>query len=179
MEGKKKYIAIVLFLLIGLTIFTFANPVEEKDLKKEGKDGNSKTEVVEKEDKDKTDDTSNSSTDNTDTTTNNTISVANTNNGGTGLTGNSGSNQEDNGYAKALAAVQVAESSLKANDVATAKDLVSKVTDQNQKTELTERINVVEEAIKAIELVDQLEKLVNESTSLSEMNIARDYRDNE
>ena len=179
MEGKKKYIAIVLFLLIGLTIFTFANPVEEKDLKKEGKDGNSKTEVVEKEDKDKTDDTSNSSTDSTDTTTNNTIPVANTNNGGTGLTGNSGSNQEDNGYAKALAAVQVAESSLKANDVATAKDLVSKVTDQNQKTELTERINVVEEAIKAIELVDQLEKLVNESTSLSEMNIARDYRDNE
>ena len=179
MEGKKKYIAIVLFLLIGLTIFTFANPVEEKDLKKEGKDGNSKTEVVEKEDKDKTDDTSNSSTDNTDTTTNNTIPVANTNNGGTGLTGNSGSNQEDNGYDKALAAVQVAESSLKANDVATAKDLVSKVTDQNQKTELTERINVVEEAIKAIELVDQLEKLVNESTSLSEMNIARDYRDNE
>ena len=26
MDGKKKYIAIVLFLLLGLTIFTFANP---------------------------------------------------------------------------------------------------------------------------------------------------------
>ena len=30
MEGKKRYVAIVLFLLIGLTLFAFANPIEEE-----------------------------------------------------------------------------------------------------------------------------------------------------
>ena len=30
MEGKKKYFALVLFLFLGLMIFTFANPAEEE-----------------------------------------------------------------------------------------------------------------------------------------------------
>ena len=164
MEDKKKYIAVILFLLIGLTIFAFANPAEDKDLQNEIENGNSQTETI----KEETDDTSNSSTDNDDTITNKTISVTKTNNGKT--------SNSDNGYAKALAAVETAESSLKTADVSTAYDLVSKVTNKNLKTGLYERINVVEGSIKAIELVDSLEKQVNESTSLNEINSARDYR---
>ena len=45
MEGKKKYVAIILFLLIGLTIFAFARPADEKV--KEEENGNKTEEVVE------------------------------------------------------------------------------------------------------------------------------------
>ena len=35
MEGKKKYFALIIFLFLGLMIFTFANPAEEeKEFKK-------------------------------------------------------------------------------------------------------------------------------------------------
>ena len=54
MEGKKKYFALVLFLFLGLMIFTFANPVEEE---KEFKDGNKEqSEKVNNKKEDKEDD---------------------------------------------------------------------------------------------------------------------------
>ena len=47
MEGKKRYVAIVLFLLIGLTLFAFANPIEEEKGSKGN--GSKDNEVTDKE----------------------------------------------------------------------------------------------------------------------------------
>ena len=47
MEGKKKYFVLVLFLLLALMIFAFANPIVE-DGKEFQDNGNDETEQVEK-----------------------------------------------------------------------------------------------------------------------------------
>ena len=154
MEGKKRYVAIVLFLLIGLTLFAFANPIEEEKGSKGN--GSKDTEVTDKETVD----------------------------GTLGEVGTENQNQPqvqvvDNSYTNALRAVEKAEGSLAEVDVDTARDLVNRVTNQNQKNELTERLDIIEEAIDAIELVETLEKMVEEATEREDIEDSIDYRKDE
>ena len=154
MEGKKRYVAIVLFLLIGLTLFAFANPIEEEKGSKGN--GSKDTEVTDKETVD----------------------------GTLGEVGTENQNQPqvqvvDNSYANALSAVEKAEGSLDEVDVDAARDLVDRVTNQNQKNELTERLDIIEEAIDAIELVETLEKMVEEATEREDIEDSIDYRKDE
>ena len=113
MEGKKRYVAIVLFLLIGLTLFTFANPVEEEKGSKGN--GSNKPEVS---DKDTTDGTLGSLENQQQNPTQVLNQVA-----------------EDTSFEDALAAVERAEASLEELDVEEARDLIEQVTNQNQKPE--------------------------------------------
>ena len=156
MEGKKRYVAIVLFLLIGLTLFTFANPVEEE----KGSKGNGSKDP-EVTDKDTVDGTLGTDEEQTQVQPQVQNQVA------------------DNSYANALAAVVKAEGSLETLDVEAARDLINRVTNQNQKDELTERLDVVEEAIDAIELVETLEKMVEEATDRDGILDSIDYRTDE
>ena len=156
MEGKKRYVAIVLFLLIGLTLFTFANPVEEE----KGSKGNGSKDP-EVTDKDTVDGTLGTDEEQNQVQPQVQNQVA------------------DNSYANALAAVVKAEGSLETLDVEAARDLINRVTNQNQKDELTERLDVVEEAIDAIELVETLEKMVEEATDRDGILDSIDYRTDE
>lgn len=154
MEGKKRYVAIVLFLLIGLTLFTFANPVEEEKGSKGN--GSNKPEVS---DKDTTDGTLGSLENQQQNPTQVLNQVA-----------------EDTSYEDALAAVERAEASLEELDVEEARDLIEQVTNQNQKDELTERVDIVEEAIEAIKLVEELEKMVEDAEEREDILSSVDYR---
>ena len=155
MEGKKRYVAIVLFLLIGLTLFTFANPVEEQKGSKGN--GSKDSEVTDKD------------------TVDGTLGTGEQ----TQVQPQVQNQVADNSYANALAAVVKAEGSLETLDVEAARDLINRVTNQNQKDELTERLDVVEEAIDAIELVETLEKMVEEATDRDGILDSIDYRTDE
>ena len=50
MEGKKKYFALIIFLFLGLMIFTFANPAEEEKEFKGGDKDQSETGTNKRED---------------------------------------------------------------------------------------------------------------------------------
>ena len=130
MEGKRKYFVLVLFLLLALMIFAFANPITE-----DGKDfqdnSNDETEQVEKPeiivDSEKEDNNNNNYVPvvrpvqpmqpvQNETTTENTQE-----------------DEIDTTYEDALAAVEYAEATYKAEDVEKAKELVNKVTDTTKK----------------------------------------------
>ena len=195
MEKKRiAILAVILFLLIGLGTFVFANPSQEENRLKE-EEGSGKVVRDEKEDDDsdtdilETADESEETLVDADTTTTtgsrttyrttgngNTTTVGNEN-GGSGQSGIGGTDV-DEAYTKALEAVVKAENSLTQNDVDTAKDLVDAVKDATQKQELMDRLEKVQDIIDATALVEQLEKLVNEATNKDDMNGARDYREN-
>ena len=195
MEKKRiAILAVILFLLIGLGTFVFANPSQEENRLKE-EEGSGKVVRDEKEDDDsdtdilETADESEETLVDSDTTTTtgsrttyrttgngNTTTVGNEN-GGSGQSGIGGTDV-DEAYTKALEAVVKAENSLTQNDVDTAKDLVDAVKDATQKQELMDRLEKVQDIIDATALVEQLEKLVNEATNKDDMNGARDYREN-
>ena len=133
MEGKKKYVALILFLLIGLTLFAFANPAEEEKDLKEG-NGNQTEEITKDTDNDTTGEILEVLEDTT------TLVLQNV----------------DYSYERALAAVEAAEKSLLAGDVTIAKDLIDDVLNENQQNELLERIDIVEESMTAVALVEKL-----------------------
>ena len=171
MEGKKKYVAIVLFLLIGLSIFTFANPGEEEQ---KGEVNGGSKEV----DKDKTvgdDEVVTPEESDEDTTTNKTSTNSNRT---TGTSNTKTPAKEDNSYKLALEAVEKAESSLTTQDSLNARNLVAKVTDETKKEKLSSRLDAVDEAINATKLVEELERLVKEATNKQDLNNAKNYRDN-
>lgn len=153
MEGKKKYIALVIFLFLALMIFTFANPGEEE---KEFTDGGNKeqTEQVDKNDTTKEENTENQENNQTE---NNQV--------------------KDNSYETALAAVEKAEASYKQDDVDAAKELVNKVTDPTKKGELEDRLEEVEAGIEVMSLIQELEYQVAKSENKEDLNDAKDYRD--
>ena len=168
MEGKKRYVAIVLFLLIGLTVFTFANPVEEqKGSKGNGSNG---SEVTDKEDN--TSDGTLGPVENQNQNQN-LVQVPNQNQG-IGQT-----EAADTSYDDALEAVVRAEATFDELDIENARDLIEEVTNQNQKDELTERVDIIEEAIEAIGLVETLEKMVEDATKRDEIESSLDYRTDE
>lgn len=153
MEGKKRYIALVIFLFLALMIFTFANPGEEE---KEFTDGGNKeqTEQVDKNEQTKEENTENQENNQTE---NNQV--------------------KDNSYETALAAVEKAEASYKQDDVDAAKELVNKVTDPTKKGELEDRLDEVEAGIEVMSLIQELEYQVAKSENKDDLNDAKDYRD--
>jgi hypothetical protein len=184
--NKKKIglIVVVLFLLIGLGSFVFANPNEEENLKKKGKDIE-ETETI--KDKDSGEDKSTETTDDdgnqaltnnnaTRTINNNRNNGNNGNNNGSNNNGGTGNIVVDNGYDEALKAVEKAESSFTQDDVDNAEELVDKVADPQGKEELKDRLDAVQDAIDADKLVTELENKVKNSNNITDMNSARDYR---
>ena len=156
MNNKKKVIiAIIILLFLGLTIFAFANNA--------GKDDDNGTRNV----------ISNNTT-NSNTVNNTTTEDESTNNTAPAV------KVVDDSYDKALKAVQNAESKLDQDSYDSAKELVNKVTDQNKKEELEERLEEVEKAIDAKTLVEELKEKTNSAESKDDMDKARDFReDNE
>lgn len=174
MESKRKYFVLVLFLLLALMIFAFANPITE-----DGKDfqdnSNDETEQVEKPeiivDSEKEDNNNNNYVPvvrpvqpmqpvQNETTTENTQE-----------------DEIDTTYEDALAAVEYAEATYKVEDVEKAKELVNKVTDTTKKGELEDRLAEVEAGIEVMELIKELEYQVAKAKERKDIVSAKDYRD--
>ena len=194
---KKKIglIAVLLFLLIGLGTFVFANPDNEE--KFEPGDTESREELESKEDE-KSDSEETLESDETDAAdtqttvdggatrnarTTDVTGVRGTNNTGstntsetTGGSGNASTGDSVDYYAEALKAVESAESSLKQADVDLAKTAIDKVTDDKQNKELTDRINEVQNIIDVTELISELEAKTNKATSRDDIESAVDFR---
>lgn len=166
MEGKKKYFALVIFLFLGLMVFTFANPAEEDTEFTDG--GTNTSETTKKNDKTTTTEDTEEGMDtetilnnvtNTNTNTNNTTTVT------------------DTSLADAIAAVEKAEGTYTQEDVDAAKELVNNVTDTTEKGELENRLAEVEAGIAVDALLAELENKVEEAANKDDMNTATDYRD--
>ena len=167
MEGKKKYFVLVLFLLLTLMIFAFANPIVE-DGKEFQDNSNDETEKVEKPevivDTNKND--------------NNYIPVVRPTQPVQNETTTEDKEDEiDTSYEDALEAVEYAEATYKAEDVEKAKELVNKVTDTTKKGELEDRLAEVEAGIEVMELIEELEYQVGKATEREDIVTAKDYRD--
>ena len=166
MEGKKKYFALVIFLFLGLMVFTFANPAEEDTEFTDG--GTNTSETTKKDDKTTTTEDTKDGQDtqtvlnnvtNTNTNTNNTTTVT------------------DTSLADAIAAVEKAEGTYTQEDVDAAKELVNNVTDTTEKGELENRLQEVEAGIAVDALLKELEAQVEAAANKDDMNNATDYRD--
>ena len=168
MDNKKKYIiAIVLFIFLGLTIFTFANPSRNEE-----KNGDGKTDIEDKNNQDNIIDNGNNQNNGQDDNNNN-------NNNNNNNPANNLVQVIDNSYNLALEAVKNAEDKLDDESYENALDLVNKVTNENQKNELQERLDAVKDMIDAKKLVEELEKKVNTALDKDEMDNARDFRETE
>ncbi len=183
MKNKKVIFAIILFLLIGLTIFTFANPSSnEKTFDEEQKeiqdgDGNTKddTNTTIEENNGESDITTND--DNTNEVPNN-IMVGNQDRNVTIVRDQITANiQNNDNYNNALAAVEKAESTITQNDVDTARDLVEKLDDGNEKSNLENRLEQVQDIIDVSGLVATLEGKTNSAKSRTDILAAKKYRD--
>lgn len=178
---KKKIglIVVILFLLVGLGTFVFANPNNEENLLK-GEDNSGETlDDGENGTTEPTatpevpgDDNTNRPTPAPTTTPEVTVPV---NDGNNELPGGIGEAGRDP-YEAAKAAVSQAESSLTQKDVDYAAGLVEQVTDLDLKKELLDRLFNVQNIIDATALVEQLEAMVQDATNVDEMDDARDYR---
>ena len=193
--NKKKIglLIIVLFLIIGLGSFVFANPDNQENFE-EGEteerdrlDGDSDTDDNGNTDSEESE--SNLLTDGTDSQSDNNQNTLPRNNLGnydsTGFT--TGPSGNDNGpitveydyYADALRAVENAESSLAQGDVDYAANLVNQVTNQSQKDELNNRLEAVQDIIDVTSLIERLEEMVANSTNRDGILDSIDYRDDE
>ena len=193
--NKKKagLLIIVLFLIIGLGSFVFANPDNQENFE-EGEteerdrlDGDSDTDDNGNTDSEESE--SNLLTDGTDSQSDNNQNTLPRNNLGnydsTGFT--TGPSGNDNGpikveydyYADALRAVENAESSLAQGDVDYAANLVNQVTNQSQKDELNNRLEAVQDIIDVTSLIERLEEMVANSTNRDGIVESIDYRDDE
>ena len=161
MGNKKKYIiAIVLFVFLGLMIFTFANPNEEEDKKLDNGKNN-----TEENNNQNDNEENNNETNNENNIINNNI--------------NNPVVLADNSYNLALQAVINAENKMDNGSYNNALELVNKVTNNNQKQELEQRLDEVKDGIDAKALVETLANKVNMSENKSDMDDARDYRADE
>ena len=167
MESKRKYFVLVLFLLLALMIFAFANPIVEETT--DFKDSDNKTEEVEKPeviiDTDKEDN-------------NNYVPVVRpVQPVQKEETTEEKEDEIDTTYEDALAAVEYAEATYKVEDVEKAKELVNKVTDTTKKGELEDRLAEVEAGIEVMELIKELEYQVAKAKERKDIISAKDYRD--
>ena len=153
MGKKKRYLIIILLLLIGFSFIAFAGP----DDKEKGENGKDVEDVfTEQEETDKED------------------------NEDSGKNENNGNVQKpviDNSYPNALKAVELAEESLDTVDVEAARKLVNLVTDKNKKQELAKRLDEVDAAIEAIKLVEELEQKVEAAEKREDIEDSISYRD--
>ncbi len=173
MENRKRFIIIVLilFIFLGLTIFTFANPKVE-----ETGDGESDTEQKvdndkqDNQDSDEKEDENNNENNTTDEVVDRVDDVVQNNQNHTTL---------DDSYDKALKAVEEAEKLVESNSYNTAKDLVDKVTDDAKKQELQNRLDEVKEGIDVKALVETLKSKTESAGNLADMNDARKFKTDE
>ena len=166
MEGKKKYFALVLFLFLGLMIFTFANPAEEeKEFQNSDKD---QSETV----SDRREETNDEEDTNEQEGQQNVLNVVTDNN-----QVNNQQNVVDNSLRDALAAVEKAEGTYTQEDLDAAKDLVNNVTDTTEKGKLEDRLEEVEAGIAVLALLEDLEKQVEDAEEKTHMTDATAYRD--
>ena len=176
MDNKKKVIiAAVLFIFLGLTVFTFANPDEEEN-NLDG--GNNVTETDKNVETDNDDVDDNQNQENEENTNN----VANINNDDNDDTTNNGTTnpeqpiEEDNSYENALNAVINAETLIDEDSYETAAELVELVTEETSKEELTNRLEEVKKGIDLKVLVSTLETKTNTAADKTDMDAARNYR---
>ena len=173
-------VVIVLFLLIGLTVFTFANKSEDEKL-----DSNkeNKTEIKKEEEKEdevitevepltyvedntkKNDDKVTYVNSNTKEVVADVIKTVTE-----VLTG-----EEDDTYLKALTAVISAENTVDSNSYDAAKNLVEKVSNNSKKTDLAQRLEEVRKALNVKELVDNLEEMINNAAIKEDIDSARSF----
>ncbi len=198
MDKKKAIvIAVVLFLLIGLGTFVFANPSGER------LDGDGTDSVTEMDGNSEVDD---NNTDGEEETIEGEEEPAETEedeedgdvipvyNDQTGNSQNGGSNQgsnnnnnnqggsqvEDNSrYLAALEALEKAEASFSQSDLDYANSLIDALENNGNKTDLSNRADVVQNVIDVETLVKNLQTKVDESENITNINDARDYRANE
>ena len=198
MDKKKAgLLIIVLFLIIGLGSFVFANPDNEENFEEGDIEERDRRDADSKDDNDDEEESetllTNESESLDDSTTNNNT-LGNSLSDGTGFTtgpiaggnnsnGNSGSTivpvVPTDYYASALKAVENAESSLAQGDVDYAASLVDLVTNQSQKEELNNRLEAVQDIIDVTALLDRLETMVNDSTNRDDILDSISYRDDE
>ena len=192
--NKKKLglLIIVLFLIIGLGSFVFANPDNQENFEKgeiEERDrlnGDSDTDDNGNTDSEKfesdllTGGTGSQSYGNKNILFRNNLG----NYDGTWFTTGSSNNGsqvivEYDYYADALKAVQNAESSLAQGDVDYAISLIDQVTNQSQKDELNSRLEAVQDIIDVTVLIERLETMVANSTNRDGIDASIAYRSDE
>lgn len=181
MGDKKKYIAIVVFILLGLSIFAFAGSDDELEDKTQNGDkqqevsGNKDTDNKKDEVKDEVVNNNkvNNTTNNKVNTTNNNTTENNNNNN---TNENNSETSTDNSYELALEAVKKLENTLTNNDYESANELVSKVTDTSKKEELEGRVNNAKKSIDAIALVEELEGIYNNDLTIKNLTNSRTFK---
>lgn len=173
MDKKKIVIALVIFIFLGLTIFTFANPADDENLG--GNNNNDNIEEVNKE----------NNNDNTNNNVNGITNNENSNNNNITNNENAGNviqpvgNINDDTYNAALKAVVSAEDKLDNDSYSEALSLVNKVTNEEQKEELSKRLDEVKKGIDVKTLVTTLETKTNSAANKLDMTDARNYRSEE
>ena len=182
MEGKKKYFALIIFLFLGLMIFTFANPAEEEKEFKGGDSDQSETVTDKREDttEEETNDEEQEPQQDANQAQQNVVTNNNQGNAQGGNQGNNAGQTEDpvdTTLRDALAAVEKAEGTYTQKDVDAAKDLVNNVTDTTEKGKLEERLEEVEAGIAVLALVEQLEGKVEDAAKKEDMTNAAAFRD--
>ena len=150
---KKKVVGIVVFIVLGLFIFTFANPgpstLDPVELPGQGdkEPDQDKQPEEEQDDDDKQDDETDE---------------------------NIKDDELVDYYQLALNAVIKAEESLTQNDIDKAKDLINDVTG-NKKEDLLDRINNVQNIIDFDKLLKELENKTNTATNKDQLDGAREF----
>ena len=183
-KRKAIVIAVVLFLLIGLGTFVFANPTqrglegdntgnttqggsESVDDNTDGKEENANEEQDEENDEPVISviDDGNNNTENGD---------------GNSTTNNGGSTESDNSaYLAALAALEKAEESFLQGDLDAAKDLINDLEANADKDDLALRAEELQNVLDVEALVKNLQNKVNNAANIGHVNEARDYREDE
>lgn len=180
MEGKKKYFALIIFLFLGLMIFTFANPAEEEKEFKGGDKDQSETVTNKREDTTE-EDTNDTEQEQQDQNQQQNIVTNNNQGNAQGNQGNDAGQTEedpvDTTLRDALAAVEKAEGTYSQEDVDAAKELLNNVTDTTEKGNLEERLEEVEAGIAVLALLENLEVQVEEADKKADMTDATSYRD--
>ena len=171
-------IAIVAFLLIGLSIFAFANG-KDKDEKLKDKDDKTKVEIKKEEEKEDEDDEEEYvSKYIAPVDTKNYVNVEKTTTKKDTSSSSENTETEDDSYEKALAAVIQSETDLTADTYNSAKDLVEKVTDSKKKEELGQRLEEVKNIIDATEIIERLEASLAAAESKDDIAAIVDEREN-
>ena len=165
MEGKKRYFALVLFLFIGLMIFTFANPAGENY----EDDGNN---IEQKEEQENFENEEDLDSDEEDKEEENIVENINNR-----PNQNNQNNQNDDSLNKAKEAVEKAEKTYTLIDVNYAEQLVNNVTDTTEKGKLQERLNEVLTGINVLDLLNKLEDKTNNASNKEEIVVAINFRD--
>lgn len=91
------------------------------------------------------------------------------------ITANLNTQSSSDTYSKALAAVELAESIIDDSSYNNAYDLVNKVEDETRSIELKNRLEVIKNEIEVKLIVSNLENQINSANSLEDINIARNY----